>query len=462
MKHKLAGMILLLGFSLVLSCRQAHPEADFDRAPTSGGYRPITLTPSTAFKSTEILPHTYFAHKPNVNLVWCATMQLAWNELVHDAGGPVYLYPSAEASIQMNRPRIHRRDVPESGIVAAAGFVHDGILEKLRGEIERKFGKEFETELLPRNREYPLGGYLFYSCLYRDLPFRFSFDKTTLEKFTPTTKAGEEEEAIEASIPAFGIEDLDTDYETKRPLVDQVRILWHRFNVADRKSFMDQEFVVELLTQSKEDRLILARIPTGDTLDETIATAMRLAASGRQMEVQSEIYLQRMIEAYEAFPIVEKSFQDSFESDDPSHHGKADPESLKPLIKALSGVSSASRLMSTDTFMAPILNLDVVRVYPELSGTIMASFNSRIHMTPLRTMQTIHFRLDESGARIKSEASGTLFGDWPTREFEFDRPFLVMLMKKGAKYPYFAMWVENTEVMTVERIPSPSQAREGR
>lgn len=460
MKYKLTVAILFLGFLLLLSCQQAQPDAAIAAAPTPGRAWPGRLIPSTDFKSTEILPHTHYAHKPNVNLVWCATLQLAWNEFVADAGGPVYLSPSAEASIYLNRSRIHRGDVPESGIVVGAGFVKEGMLEKMSEEIKRKFGKNFETELLPPVGDVPLGLVLFYSCLYRDLPFRYRFDTTTLDRFTPTAKAGDEEDAIETSIPAFGIEHLDRDYEAKRPLIDQVRILWHRFNDVERKFFMDQEFIVELLTESTEDRLILARIPHGDTLDVTIATAMKLAAAGRQREVQREAYEQRMTDAFEAFFKVEKAIKDSFELDDPSQHRKIDPALFKPLIEALSGVSIANRLMSTDTFTAPILNLDVLREYPEVSGTILASFNPRIHMAKMTTRQTIHFRLDESGARIKSEASGTLFGDFPTREFEFDRPFLVMLMKKGAKYPYFAMWVENTEVMMVEQKPKPDRAGE--
>ena len=35
-------------------------------------------------------------------------------------------------------------------------------------------------------------------------------------------------------------------------------------------------------------------------------------------------------------------------------------------------------------------------------------------------------------------------------EYIFDKPFLVMLKREGREMPYFAMWVENTELLIAE------------
>jgi len=64
--------------------------------------------------------------------------------------------------------------------------------------------------------------------------------------------------------------------------------------------------------------------------------------------------------------------------------------------------------------------------------------------------------LDEKGVFLKSETimSMTLgleasSEDLP-HELIFDKPFLLCLKEKSAKYPYFAMWIDNTELLLKE------------
>ena len=33
------------------------------------------------------------------------------------------------------------------------------------------------------------------------------------------------------------------------------------------------------------------------------------------------------------------------------------------------------------------------------------------------------------------------------RDFHFDRPYLIYMQRRGAEQPYFAMWVDNDELM---------------
>jgi hypothetical protein len=65
--------------------------------------------------------------------------------------------------------------------------------------------------------------------------------------------------------------------------------------------------------------------------------------------------------------------------------------------------------------------------------------------------QWIKFLLNEKGVELKSEAlilavRGAGHGP-PAMRLVFDKPFLIYLKQKGAKYPYFAMWVDNAELM---------------
>ncbi len=64
--------------------------------------------------------------------------------------------------------------------------------------------------------------------------------------------------------------------------------------------------------------------------------------------------------------------------------------------------------------------------------------------------QLTEFRLDRSGAIVESqakiEAAKAAIEEEP-REFIFDRPFLIIMKKRGAKHPCFVMWVDNAELL---------------
>jgi hypothetical protein len=55
------------------------------------------------------------------------------------------------------------------------------------------------------------------------------------------------------------------------------------------------------------------------------------------------------------------------------------------------------------------------------------------------------FRLDRGGAEVASEAK--VYVKPGASFFDFDRPFLVYMKKRGGKRPFFAAWVENAELL---------------
>jgi hypothetical protein len=64
-----------------------------------------------------------------------------------------------------------------------------------------------------------------------------------------------------------------------------------------------------------------------------------------------------------------------------------------------------------------------------------------------RALQQIDFRMDRKGALVGSEVrieflDGDLHG-----HYHYDRPFLVLMRKRGAKHPFFLMWVANAELL---------------
>lgn len=71
--------------------------------------------------------------------------------------------------------------------------------------------------------------------------------------------------------------------------------------------------------------------------------------------------------------------------------------------------------------------------------------NSNPPMPIVEALQTIEFRLDRSGVVLDSDSMLAVAA--APRHFEFDRPFLIYMQKRGAEHPFFVMWVDNAELL---------------
>lgn len=96
----------------------------------------------------------------------------------------------------------------------------------------------------------------------------------------------------------------------------------------------------------------------------------------------------------------------------------------------------------------PVLNLDILRDFVEVKGRTIQSSNTRLNGKPISSaLQSIHFRLDENGAALKAKAIITTSSTSNEPIMEFNKPYLILLQREGAKKPYFALWVGNTNLL---------------
>jgi len=112
-------------------------------------------------------------------------------------------------------------------------------------------------------------------------------------------------------------------------------------------------------------------------------------------------------------------------------------------------------LETNQQLIVPLFNFDITREYTELTGkelliTDPAYRNWQIE----RAGQTIRFQLDERGAVLKSNAFMVCVMCVPPIDCIFDKPFLLMLRYGDSPQPYFAMWVDNAEILVK---PAPEQ-----
>ncbi len=63
-----------------------------------------------------------------------------------------------------------------------------------------------------------------------------------------------------------------------------------------------------------------------------------------------------------------------------------------------------------------------------------------------RAIQSINFRLEKGGVFLESRAQFDGKKDQP-REFTFDQPYLLYMIRRGSSRPFFAMWVDNAELL---------------
>lgn len=148
--------------------------------------------------------------------------------------------------------------------------------------------------------------------------------------------------------------------------------------------------MIELKTMPETDRLILARIAPAATLGETVREVRRRVATARPTPIKN-----------------------------------------------------------SEILVIPVLQVDVLKKYDTLCRRKIRAANEAVDGSKVALAeQTIRFKLDETGASLKSEAIAA--ASKMPRRFIFNKPFLVLLQARGAENPYFALWVGNAELLIAQ------------
>jgi hypothetical protein len=314
-------------------------------------------------KQTVVTPHLEEPIKAGTNVLWCGTMQVAWNEMCGFMKADVTLDGNPPAAAVLNKKSVTKDALDPTTYVALADTGANDVLGQIRKELADKFDGAAAPQLLP-NAVAP-ETIIAYAYLFVDMPFAHTFERLP----RPLQFQGVE-------VMAFGYEGVIKNSTHDGKAKNQIKL----HDAKDKDNF-----ILELTTKRENHHLILAKIPPAETLAETInAVRARL-------------------------------------KDDPDH-------------------GSASRMI------IPVLNFDLLREYDELKKNVTTAGFTKYAVE--QALQSIRFRLDERGALLKSE--GIVWASKCAVEpinYIFDKPFLIMLQYKDAKQPYFALWVDNSELL---------------
>jgi hypothetical protein len=197
-----------------------------------------------------------------------------------------------------------------------------------------------------------------------------------------------QQQASQVPVASFGIKFFRNYGDRDEKLQAQVTILDY-VNADD--------FVLRLETRSTRDELVLAKVAPGKTLRATI-------------------------------------------------------EAVRQRIRQPAAKPQYPHLERGESLAVPNLTVNLECEFTELKGLAFLNESWRAGgMYLSNAKQIVRFRLDKAGARLESE--GVLVSDngdsdpEPGRNFVFDKPVLIYLREQGAEQPYFALWVENAELM---------------
>ena len=103
-------------------------------------------------------------------------------------------------------------------------------------------------------------------------------------------------------------------------------------------------------------------------------------------------------------------------------------------------------LREDESLVVPIISFGVEQEPKELMGRIVK--NGRWSVLPIKGARQVRFRLDERGTLLKSDSFLAMASEPPPpRHFVFYKPFLIFIKEIGRESPYFAVWIDNAELI---------------
>jgi len=189
---------------------------------------------------------------------------------------------------------------------------------------------------------------------------------------------------VETNVDAFGVWGYGSQYKRMRR---QAEILYYQQD----DNFQMKEFAIDLCRHSEPYQVVVAVVEPKDSLAQTLNYIHNQIADFKQ----TDNYKKRIF------------------------------------------------LGGADVLKVPEMFWEIDHRFDELIGKIITNANPS--MPILEAKQWIKFKLDRYGAMLESES--TIGVGASGRDFIFDRPFLVYMKKRDSEQPFFAMWVDNAELL---------------
>jgi len=220
----------------------------------------------TDLKDTLLVAHPEMPLIKSRNVLWCGTLQLAWNKAIDLVGEKLHFTSQSPVADLLNQQTFTGTDLDPASYVALADFERNNVEDEIRAALEKTFLGAASPELIPPKPPNPgPDDFVAYAYLYKNLSFANPFldnDPLTFGD-QPVQDFGFINHKDALSSDAFG----------------QVQIY-------DYKS--EDDFIIKLKTKSPDDELILAKIAPGKTLQATMDEALHRIVGNKPVLANKE------------------------------------------------------------------------------------------------------------------------------------------------------------------------------
>jgi len=244
--------IILATITLItFSCDRHGGEAQPGPAVGSAEHPPPESNVVDKRDATVLAPVLDYALEDGRNVIWCASFQLAWNELRDVViGSDITLQDGPDWVSILNRKTVTKDDLSPDAYVALVGRKKDNIVARINEELRRKFPPPVPELRL----ELDSNTIVAYAYLRKALRFMEKFDSCNEPmRFQSGTNAW--------NAACFGIAPSRSDSERFRAMSRQVSIVSYRD---------ESDFVIMLTTEGNQDQIILAKTTPAQTLSATV------------------------------------------------------------------------------------------------------------------------------------------------------------------------------------------------
>jgi len=204
-------------------------------------------------KDTQLVANPDVPLPKNQNVLWCGTLQLAWNKAIDLVGEKLHFSNQPPVVELLNQEDFTSADLNAGSYVALADFERNNVEDEIRAALAKTFHGAASPELIPpRPSHFGPDDFVAYAYLYKNLSFPQPFEDNPSLDFGKT------------KVKNFGfVTNLD---RLPDGLIEQVTI-------CDYKS--PDDFIIKLKTKSPDDELILAKVPPASTLQATMDNVLQ-------------------------------------------------------------------------------------------------------------------------------------------------------------------------------------------
>jgi len=219
---------------------------------------------------TQIVAHPDVPLDPTKNVLWCGTLQLAWNKAIDLVGEKLHFARQQLVIVDLlNQEDFAGTDLDADSYVALADFERNNVEDEIRAALDKTFHGAASPELIPPKPAHPgPDDFVAYAYLYKNLSFPLPFEENEYP-----LQFGDK------SVENFGF----TDNREKLPAAVFAQVSIYDYQSSD-------DFIIKLKTKSPDDELILAKITPGATLDATIAAVLqRMTPDKRETALERDV-----------------------------------------------------------------------------------------------------------------------------------------------------------------------------